>query len=190
VREYLKLYDYIELETEQERKAMNHPRRLTELYRRFYRAKGFKSNAILKPIDFAADAILKADRSLFTKDSGALTDAVAASLNKLLDRVLSSSAEGFTPIKNAEERRLAVREFAEYFVNDLFTGALKGDAARLAGTQLNLLRDTCDTLYREMADRERAEKRALAATAGTDTATTNDNNEEEENDNVISEERQ
>jgi CRISPR-associated protein Csc3 len=190
VREYLKLYEFIEPETEQERKAMNHPRRLTELYRRFYRAKGYKSNAILKPIDFAADAILKADRSLFTKDSGALTDAVAASLNKLLDRVLSSSAEGFTPIKIAEERRLAVREFAEYFVNDLFTGALKGDAARLAGTQLNLLRDTCDTLYREMSDRERAEKRALAATAGADTTTTNDNNEEEENDNVISEERQ
>ena len=64
---------------------MNHHRKLTELYRRFYRAKGFKSNAILKPIDFAADVILKADRSLFANDSSALTDAVAGSLNKLLD---------------------------------------------------------------------------------------------------------
>jgi CRISPR-associated protein Csc3 len=187
VREYLKLYDYIELETEQERKAMNHPRRLTELYRRFYRAKGYKSNAILKPVDFAADVILKADRSLFNQDSGALTDAVAASLNKLLDRIVSSSAEGFTPIRNAEERRLAVREFAEYFVTDLFTGALKGDAAQLAGTQLNLLRDTCDTIYREMGDRERAEKCAMAAAAGVEaTGAENNNNEDEENDNVIS----
>ncbi len=181
VREYLKLYDYIEPETEQERKAMNHPRKLTELYRRFYRAKGFKSNAILKPIDFAADTILKADRSLFTTDSGALTDVVAASLNKLLDRVLSNSAEGYSPMKGAEERRLAVREFAEYFVNDLFIGALKGDAARLAGTQLNLLRDTCNTLYREMADRERTEKRALATAAGAD-ATDSINNDEEQED--------
>lgn len=180
VREYLNLYDFIEPETEQERQAMNHPRRLTELYRRFYRAKGFKSNAILKPIDFAADTILKADRSLFTTDSGALTDAVAASLNKLLDRVLSNSAEGYSPMKGAEERRLAVREFAEYFVNDLFIGALKGDAARLAGQQLNVLRDTCDTLYREMGDRERAEKRALATAAGADTTDSINNDEEQE----------
>lgn len=176
VRQYLKLYDYIDWE----QTAMNHPRRLTELYRRFYRAKGFKSNAILKPIDFAADTILKADRNLFPNDSGALADAVAASLNKLLDRVLSNSAEGYSPMKGAEERRLAVREFAEYFVNDLFFGALKGDAARLAGSQLNLIRDTCDTLYREMGDRERAEKRAAAAAAGVET-TNNDNQEEEEN---------
>lgn len=180
VREYLTLYDFIE--TEKEMKAMNHPRKLTELYRRFYRAKGFKSNAILKPIDFAADTILKADRSLFVNADGALTDAVAASINKLLDRVLNNSAEGYSPTKGAEERRIAVREFAEYFVNDLFIGALKGDTARLAGQQLNLLRDTCDTLYREMGDRERAEKRAVETAAGIEpTNNVNDNNEEEEN---------
>ncbi|MBO0797281.1 MAG: type I-D CRISPR-associated protein Cas10d/Csc3 [Blastocatellia bacterium] len=167
VHEYITLYNYIESENEQERKAMNHARKLTELYRRFYRARGFKSNAILKPIDFAADAVLKADRSLFTVDSGALTDVVAASLNKLLDRVLNNSAEGYSPMRGAEERRQAVREFADYFVNDLFIGALKGDAARLAGQQLNLLRDTCDTLYREMGDRERSE-RAMATAAAAD----------------------
>jgi len=173
VREYLSLYDFIE--TEKELKAMNHPRKLTELYRRFYRARGFKSNAILKPIDFAADTILKADRSLFSNEEGALTDAVAASLNKLLDRVLNSAAEGYSPTKGVEARRIAVREFAEYFVNDLFIGALKGDSARLAGQQLNLLRDTCDTLYREMDDRERAERRA----AGIE-PTENNNNQEQE----------
>lgn len=180
VHEYLSLYNYIESENEQERKAMNHARKLTEMYRRFYRARGVKSNAILKPIDFAADAILKADRSLFTIDSGALTDAVTASLNKLLDRVLNNSAEGYSPMRGGEERRQAVREFAGYFVNDLFMEALKGDAARLAGQQLNLLRDTCDTLYREMDDRERSEKRALAtaATAEMTENTLSDNNDE------------
>jgi CRISPR-associated protein Csc3 len=176
VRQYLKLYDYID----PEQNAMNHPRKLTELYRRFYRASGYKSNAILKPIDFAAETILKADRSLFSTDSGALTDAVAASLNKLLDRVLNNSAEGYTPIKGSEDRRHAVREFAEYFVNDLFLGALKGDVARLAGQQLNLLRDTCDTLYREMNDLERAEKRALAAAAGADIHVNNNDEEQED----------
>jgi CRISPR-associated protein Csc3 len=174
VREYLKLYEFID----PEQKAMNHPRNLTELYRRFYRARGFKANAILKPIDFAADAILKADRSLFTHDSGALTDSVAGTLNRLMDRVINSSAEGWSPIRESEVRRRAVREFAEYFVNDLFLRALRGDVARLAGVQLNLLRDACDTLYRELEDRERAERKAKAAAAGADVNSDSTNEEE------------
>jgi len=184
VREYLSLYNYIELETEQERKAMNHARRLTELYRRFYRAKSWfaKANAVLKPIDVAADTMLKADRALFTQDEGALVDVVAAEMNSLMQRVHRSEAEGRWVISNSEDERRAVREFAEYFVNDLFTSALKGDAARLAGQQLNLLRNTCDTLYREMDDRERSEKRAMAAAAGADTSDSViiNNNEEPE----------
>jgi CRISPR-associated protein Csc3 len=164
VREYLELYKFIE----PEQKHMNHPRKLTELYRRFYRAKSMfaKANAILKPIDTAADALLGADRALFTQADGALVDVVAAELNALMQRVHRSEAEGRWVVSNSEEERPLVREFAEYFVNDLFLGALKGDAARLAGTQVNLLRDTCDTLYRELDDRERAEKRVLAASAG------------------------
>lgn len=164
VREYLEFYKFIE----PEQKHMNHPRRMTELYRRFYRAKSHfaKANAVLKPIDIAADALLKADRALFTQTDGALVDLVAAELNALLQRVHRSEAEGRWVVSNSEEERSLVREFAEYFVNELFLGALKGDSARLAGAQLNLLRDTCDTLYREMDDRERAEKRALAASTG------------------------
>jgi hypothetical protein len=36
---------------------------------------------------------------------------------------------------------------------------LKGDRARLAGTQLNLIRDTCDYLYRLEDDKERRERK-------------------------------
>jgi CRISPR-associated protein Csc3 len=183
IREYLSLYNYIESETEQERKAMNHARRLTELYRRFYRAKSWfaKANAVLKPIDIAAAAVLNADRTLFAQDEGALVDVVTAELNSLMQRVRRSEAEGRWVINNSEDERRAVREFAEYFVNDLFIGALKGNAARLAGQQLNLLRNTCDTLYRETDDRERSEKRAMAAAAGVDTTDSiNINNNEPE----------
>ncbi|NJR39363.1 MAG: hypothetical protein HC781_11770 [Leptolyngbyaceae cyanobacterium CSU_1_4] len=35
-----------------------------------------------------------------------------------------------------------------FFVKDLFEETFKGDRARLAGAQLNLIRDTCDYLYR------------------------------------------
>jgi CRISPR/Cas system-associated exonuclease Cas4 (RecB family) len=163
VRQYLKLYEFID----PGQKAMNHPRRLTEMYRRFYRAKSqfAKANAVLKPIDIAADAVLKADRALFAQDGGALVDVVCAELNALMQRVHRSEAEGRWVFSNSEDERHAVREFAEVFVNDLFLVALRGDAARLAGTQLNLLRDTCDTLYREMDDTERAEKRARESSA-------------------------
>lgn len=178
IREYLKLYEFIDPEQE----AMNRPRKLTELYRRFYRAKSqfAKANAILKPIDLAADAVLKADRSLFAPGEDALTDVVAAELNSLMQRVHRSDAEGRWVTSNLEEERRLVREFAEYFVNDLFLGALKGDVARLAGIQLNLLRDTCETLYREADDRDRAEKRAMAAIGGVGADINSDSTNEEE----------
>ncbi len=36
----------------------------------------------------------------------------------------------------------------------IFIGSFKGDRARLAGTQLNLIRDTCEYLYRLEEDEE------------------------------------
>jgi CRISPR-associated protein Csc3 len=76
---------------------LNHPLNLTLLYRKFYRAKSsqgnpIKANAILKPIDEAADVILKAEKEVFQGE--VLIDAVAARIFKLMDRVHSSTAEG------------------------------------------------------------------------------------------------
>ncbi|MFO0051786.1 MAG: type I-D CRISPR-associated protein Cas10d/Csc3, partial [Dolichospermum sp.] len=137
------------------RSTLNHPQNLTELYRRFYRAnKRFnaKANAVLKPIDIAADTILKADSSVF--DGETLTLAVAAEIVKLMDRVHSSTAEGRWMMSKREEERQAVLEFAKYFVEDVFEGCFKSDRARLAGRQLNLIRDTCEFLYRLADDKE------------------------------------
>jgi CRISPR-associated protein Csc3 len=134
---------------------LNHPQNLTELYRRFYRAnKRFnpKANAVLKPIDIAADTILKADSCVF--DGETLTLAVAAEIVKLMDRVHSSTAEGRWIMSKREEERQAVLEFAKYFVEDVFDGCFKSDRARLAGRQLNLIRDTCEFLYRLADDKE------------------------------------
>lgn len=137
------------------RSTLNHPQNLTELYRRFYRAnKRFnpKANAVLKPIDIAADTILKADSCVF--DGETLTLAVAAEIVKLMDRVHSSTAEGRWIMSKREEERQAVLEFAKYFVEDVFDGCFKSDRARLAGRQLNLIRDTCEFLYRLADDKE------------------------------------
>lgn len=140
----------------EEKSTLNHPKKLTELYRRFYRAnKKFnpKANAVLKPIDIAAETILKADSSVF--DGETLISAVAAEVFKLMDRVHSSTAEGRWVMSKREEERQAVLEFANYFVVDVFEGCFKSDRARLAGRQLNLIRDTCEFIYRLADDEER-----------------------------------
>lgn len=138
-----------------EESHLNHPKTLTELYRRFYRANkryNPKANAVLKPIDLAAETILKADSIVFHGET--LVATVAAEVFKLMDRVHSSTAEGRWVFSNREEERQAVLEFARYFVVDVFEQAFAGDRARLAGRQLNLLRDTCEFLYRLEDDKE------------------------------------
>jgi CRISPR-associated protein Csc3 len=145
---------------------VNQLRELTRLYRRFYRAKSqyAKPNAVLKPIDEAADVILKIDKALVPDDQS-LTDVVAARISKLMTNVRRRTAEGkptlafvdgkWKPALTVEEERQAIYDFAQFFVKDLFRETFKGDRARLAGTQLNLIRDTCDYLYRLTDDEER-----------------------------------
>lgn len=141
-----------------EESPLNHPKKLMELYRNFYRSNkryNPKANAVLKPIDVAADVILKADLSF---QGDALIATVAAEVFKLMDRVHASTAEGRWVLKNREEERQAVLAFARYFVVEVFDKSFAGDRARLAGRQLNLLRDTCEFLYRLEDDKENREK--------------------------------
>ncbi|WP_026731172.1 type I-D CRISPR-associated protein Cas10d/Csc3 [Fischerella sp. PCC 9605] len=161
-RLYLDFYHYFEPGGE----TVNQLRELTELYRRFYRAKSSyaKANAILKPIDEAADVLLKIDKAI-ASDAESLTDVVAARLSKLMNNVRRKAAEGkptltlvegkWKPALTPEEERQAVYDFAKYFVKEIFEGSFKSDRARLAGTQLNLIRDTCEYLYRLADDEER-----------------------------------
>ncbi len=156
-------YNLEELSVNEE-SPLNHPKNLTELFRRFYRANkryNPKANSVLKPIDLAAETILKADSSVFQGET--LVMAVAAEVFKLMDRVHASTAEGRWVISNREKERQAVLDFARYFVVDVFEKSFAGDRARLAGRQLNLLRDTCEFLYRLEDDKEnkaRSEKTA------------------------------
>jgi CRISPR-associated protein Csc3 len=144
----------------QEQSPLNHPQKLTELYRQFYRAnKSYnpKANAVLKPIDVASSTILKADPSF---QGEALVHVVAAEVCKLIDRVHASTAEGRWILKDREEERQKILEFANYFVKDVFVETFKGDRARLAGRQINLIRDTCEFLYRLEQDQENQARKA------------------------------
>ncbi|MCU0547558.1 MAG: type I-D CRISPR-associated protein Cas10d/Csc3 [Oscillatoriaceae cyanobacterium Prado104] len=164
IRLYRDLYYYFDPKGDD----MTKLEKLTELYRRFYRAKTKgkppKSNAILKPIDEAADVILKFNKDL-ADEPESLTQIAAAKVASLMKKVSRKEAEGkrtlifvdgkWKPALTAEEERQAVYDFAKYFVEVIFYGSFKGDRARLAGTQLNLIRDTCDYLYRLADDTER-----------------------------------
>jgi CRISPR-associated protein Csc3 len=148
-----------------EKSPMNHPQKLTDLYRRFYRANkryNPKANAVLKPIDVAAEVILKADSIVFAGET--LVAAVASEVFKLMDRVRASRAEGFNQIADREAERQAILDFARYFVVEVFENAFASDRARLAGRQLNLLRDTCEFLYRLEQDKENRELKAKGET--------------------------
>lgn len=155
-----------------EESQLNHPMNLTALYRKFYRAKqryNSKANAVLKPIDIASKTILEADPSFQGKallstvletdpsfQGKALMAAVAAEINKLMDRVHAGTADGrwlFNRTQREEERQ-AILEFAQYFVVEVFEKSFAGDRARLAGRQINLIRDTCEFLYRLEDDKE------------------------------------
>jgi CRISPR-associated protein Csc3 len=144
-----------------EKSPLNHPKELTRLYREFYRAnKSYnpKANAVLKPIDVAARTILDADTCIAKPE--VLVSVVAAEVAKLMDRVHSSTAEGRWIFKDREVERQKILEFAQYFVIDVFQGGFKGDRARLAGKQINLIRDTCEFLYRLEQDQENQERKA------------------------------
>jgi CRISPR-associated protein Csc3 len=172
IRLYLELYRYFDPKGE----IVNELRELTRLYRVFYRAKSrfAKANAILKPIDEAADVILKIDKALITNHDSqvnkeVLIDVVASRLSKLMNNVRRRTAEGkptlafidgkWQPALTSEEERQAVLNFARYFIDVIFDGKFKCDRARLAGTQLNLIRDTCEYLYRLEDDKERQERK-------------------------------
>src|SRR5919199_581661 len=110
-----------------EESQLNHPKKLTELYRKFYRAKqryNSKANAVLKPIDIASKTILEADPSFQGK---ALLPTVAAEVFKLMDRVHASTAEGRWMFKNREEEREAILDFAQYFVVEVFENPFAAD---------------------------------------------------------------
>jgi len=159
--------------TDEEKSQLNHPVNLTCLFRKFYRAKDKytpKANAILKPIDTAAKVVLEIDPSM--KDGETLLAEVkesnpdfqenstvanvAAAIERLMDRVHSSNAEGRWVFngKQRDQERQAILAFSKYFVHEVFQKAFAGDRARLAGKQLNLIRDTCVFLYRIEQDKE------------------------------------
>jgi CRISPR-associated protein Csc3 len=142
-------------------KEMSHARELTKLYRRFYRASrsSLSAHNVLRPLSLAARAVLDADPRLFGSRE-ALVEAVYGELHGRVHGASERRLFYFPRGSSAAGRERAMRAFAEYFITQVFQGALRGDKSALRGKQLNLLRNACEVVYHELEARERAEARA------------------------------
>lgn len=141
----------------------NHARTLTQLYRRFYRAKRWNSNSILQPITKTARVILDADARLFA-DEDALTDAAYGALHNFIERAYKEQLAFPPKGSTRESQQAAMQEFARYFVHEIFFGVFRGDRSALRGKQLNLLKNACEVIYLDEAAKDRAEREEAETT--------------------------
>jgi len=149
---------------------MTHAQRLTEIYRRFYRAEKFNSNAILRPLSVGTRAILDADPRLFDTDD-ALVEAVRGKLRSFVENVASNRADGRLP-KGSDHasRDAAIIEFSTYLVHEIYRDVFGRDRAALRGTQLNLLKNACEALYLDAQRREKGDQSSDQNESETDPA--------------------
>lgn len=154
---YLHYYHYLNLGG---KNAMTHAQTLTNLYRRFYRTRGGKSHALIRPLSIVAEALLDADSRLFNSKA-ALVEAVHGRLYVRIRQLFRENL-AFPPAgSKIEDQDAAIAELARYFVEEVFFGAFRGDLSALRGKQLNLLKNACEVLYRaKEADEWRARKAA------------------------------
>jgi len=163
-RLYLAYLDY--LDRSKGGKEMSHAKELTNLYRRFYRARRNNSNSILRPVSIAARAVLEADPRLF--DAEGLVEAVYGELRSFSERARIGNLAYYPTGSTRESREEAMRAFAAYFVQEIFFRVFRGDKSALRGKQLNLLKNACEVIYVDAAAQEREEKEAAAVATSKD----------------------
>lgn len=145
--------------------TMSHARELTLRYRRFYRhRKGrLNSNSIVRPLSEAAKVLLTADLRLFN-DVDSLLEVVRSRLEQFVERVSKDKADGVVPVWLYEKDQLqeqlaeAIDSFARYFVETIYRDVFRQDRAALAGKQLNLLKNACESIYLAEQRREWRER--------------------------------
>lgn len=137
--------------------AMSHARKLTQLYRQFYRSRRYNANSILRPVSIAARVILEADPRLFP-DADSLCEAVFGALRSFSIRARNEGLAYVPKGSKPPEREQAMRDFAAYFVQDIFFNAFQGDKSALRGKQLNLLKNACEVIYLQEAAQDRIDQ--------------------------------
>lgn len=143
---------------------MNHPKRLVELYRAFYRADKMYNPSARKSIQplFLANEVICTSISTM-RDPDFLRDAVAGRIAKLMAQIRGGGdALGRWVCSSRSEEREAILAFADYLVSEVFYNSFSGDIGKYSGKQRGYLEDTCEFIYRSLQDQENKEKETVS----------------------------
>ncbi len=140
--------NYVENYLDERSQSMSHAKKLTALYRQFYRAKGFKTSSILYPLRIATETLLKTDKRLFN-DPEALTEVVFGEVRRRVTKLQEDKLAHRPKGSTREEREAAMDQFSDYLVNTIYYDVFKEDVSAMQGKQLNLLGSACEALYRK-----------------------------------------
>lgn len=120
---------------------------------------GYKSHSITKPVDIVAKAIINSEPEIDPDD---LKLEIRGELMKWLDRVRSRQAEGYAKFwgKAVDAQQIpALREFVDYFYDEVFVGYCRGERGVLR-SRYNRFRDGCEAYYAEKRATDKAEREA------------------------------
>ena len=95
----------------------------------FYGPDGFKTNSVLKVITLIENVIVN---SRPTTDQDDLKYMAVGTVSNHIDRIEKGAAKGYSRLRsNPEQKRIAIREFVEYFYAEVFMKDYNGDRALL-----------------------------------------------------------
>ena len=96
---------------------------------KFYGPDGFKTNSILKVIILIEDVIVN---SRPTTDQNDMKYMAAGMVSNHIERIEKGGAKGYSPLRSIpEQREIAIREFVEYFYDEVFMKHNNGERALL-----------------------------------------------------------
>ena len=94
----------------------------------FYGPDSFKPNSVLKVVSLVEDVIINSKPMITEAD---LKYQAAGEVHNLMERIRSSRAQGFAPLRNRQEQYEAIRAFVDYFYQEVFLCDYDGQRALL-----------------------------------------------------------
>ena len=125
------------------------------LYRQFYRVNKpdkSKTDEIIKPVDIAADVVLKAESDILNDET--LVHLVSTEIVTFMDQIHNTTDKSHWIVSDREQEKQLVQNFAQYFVFEVFKKFLKGNRNFLENSEFNWLRDSCKFFYRSESSKE------------------------------------
>lgn len=147
VTRYLHLYQLLQREGD-----MSFIQELVEKYYVFYRpGKNWTSHNIRRPIDRVISLIVNSDKDISSED---LILELIGELNDMMEII---SSVRYVPLFGVEQLT-AIRNFVEYFYQEIFCGYCRGERALLR-QRANRIKSGCEAYYLEKMYQERSARK-------------------------------